>query len=303
MNTIVNIFKYLRSKQNKEANTAIIVLLILILAFVILKSTGVILRDNSNTVRILVLEGVISDSSIGAGITPRLVDRYLGDSVGYGAIVFRINSPGGSVVGSQEILDKIRRFKKSSGIPIVASIGETGASGAYYISLGADKIVAGPGSLTGGIGVISQFIYTEGLLNKLGIETEIIKSGKHKDLGVGPMTEEQRAVIQDISDDIYQQFISEVSSSRDMDIDEVEELATGEAFTGNQAYLLGLIDEVGSLDDAVSLARGLKDLKGEEEEIKYIGGESNIFDLLSNIKAYIYKLIEGSYNLRWQLTP
>ena len=292
------------SKLDRKTIIPVLAIGLLLLIVVALWSGGVIFKDKSNIVRVLVLEGIITESDTAlTGITPRLVSKYLRQSEDYGAIVLRINSPGGSVVASQEILDIIRRFRRDNNIPIVASIGETGASGAYYIILRADKIVANPGSITGSIGVISQFIYVEGLLNKLGIETEIVKSGEYKDLGSKPMTEEQKAIIQDVSDDIYRQFITEVAKSRGMDIGEVKQLATGEVFTGNRAFQLGLIDMVGNLNDAVVLARELKDLEGEEVEIEYPGDSIGIFDMLNDIRIHIIKSMEGGYSLRWQLVP
>jgi len=136
-------------------------------------------------------------------------------------------------------------------------MGDIAASGGYYISAYADKIVANPSTLTGSIGVISQFIYIEGLLEKLGLELETIKTGKHKDMGIWPLTGEQRRIMQDITDDLYEQFVAAVAEGRNLPAAEVRRLATGQLYTGSQALSLGLVDELGGLDTAIELAANL----------------------------------------------
>ena len=203
------------------------------------------------------------------GISPKLVREYLRKAESDGgvkAVVLRIDSPGGSAAASQEIASEVRRFKEDTGKPVVISMGDVAASGGYYISAYADKIVANPSTLTGSIGVISHFIYIEGLLEKLGLELETIKTGKHKDMGIWPLTEEQRQIMQDITDDLYEQFVAAVAEGQGLPVTEVRQLATGQLYTGGQALNLGLVDKLGSLDTAIELAASLAGISIPETE-------------------------------------
>jgi len=194
------------------------------------------------------------------GITPDLVRDYLRkaeDDALVKAVVLRIESPGGSAAASQEIANEILRFKEETGKPVVVSMGDMAASGGYYISAYADIIVANPATLTGSIGVISQLIYIEGLLEKLGLEIEIIKAGEHKDMGVRPLTDEERQIMQDITDELYEQFVETVADGRNLSPATVRNLATGQLYTGGQALKLGLVDELGGLDKAIEVAAEL----------------------------------------------
>lgn len=203
------------------------------------------------------------------GISPKLVRDYLKKAEGDGgvkAVVLRVDSPGGSAAASQEIASEIRRFKEDTGKPVVVSMGDIAASGGYYISVYADRIVANPGTLTGSIGVISHFIYIEGLLEKLGLEMETIKAGKHKDMGIRPLTDRERQIIQDITYDLYEQFVVAVAHGRSLPVADVKTLATGQPYTGAQALELRLVDELGGLDRAIELAAGLAGVTAPEVE-------------------------------------
>jgi len=145
-------------------------------------------------------------------------------------------------------------------------MGDIAASGGYYISTYADKIVANPSTLTGSIGVITDFIYVEGLLEKLGLELEIVKTGRHKDMGIWPLTNEQRKIMQDITDDLYEQFVAAVAQGRGLPAEQVREMATGQLYTGNQALSLGLVDELGGLDKAIEVAASLAGIRVPEIE-------------------------------------
>jgi len=225
-------------------------------------------------IALIPLSGTIADTSqqgllTVSGITPKLVRDYLKRAESDGgvkAVVLRINSPGGSAAASQEIASEIRRFRAETGKPVVISMGDIAASGGYYISAYADTIVANPGTLTGSIGVISQFIYIEGLLDKLGLELETVKAGKHKDMGMWPLTEEQRQIMQDITDDLYEQFVAAVAEGRGLPRAQVRELATGQIYTGGQALNLGLVDELGGLDTAIEVAATLASIPVPEIE-------------------------------------
>ncbi len=210
-------------------------------------------------VTVISLNGSIADdegSFFAAGITPKSVrqqlERARGDS-SVKAIVLKVNSPGGAVGASQEIAQEIRETEK----PIVIFMGDMAASGGYYISAPADKIVAKPGTLTGSIGVISQIMDLRGLYEKLGIKLQIVKSGKHKDMYQRELTPEEQELMQELSDELYEQFIEEVAKARNLDAKKVRELATGELYTGTQAKRLGLVDELGGYQDAIDLAAEL----------------------------------------------
>ncbi|MFQ5596034.1 MAG: signal peptide peptidase SppA [Anaerolineae bacterium] len=184
------------------------------------------------------------------------------------AILLRINSPGGSVVGSDEISQALRDEIDK---PVVASMGELAASGGYYIAAGADRIMANPATLTGSIGVIATVMNTQDLLGKVGVDVTVIKSGKLKDAGSAfrEMTEEERALWQAIIDEAYDQFVGVVAEGRSMTRDEVRQLADGRVYTGRQALELGLIDDLGNLPDAVQTAANLGGIRGEPRIIEY----------------------------------
>ena len=210
-----------------------------------------------NRVVVIHLSGTIEEGSEGYGfvqsITPRNVERQLERAAGDAdikAAVLRVNSPGGSVAASQQIASYIKKFPK----PLVISMGDMVASGGYYISAPARGIVAEPGTLTGSIGVISQVMDMEGLYEKLGIKIETIKSGRHKDMLSRQLTPEERELMQRLSDDIYEQFISDVAAGRNLNKEKVRDLATGQVYTGTQALNLGLVDRLGGIEEAVEWA-------------------------------------------------
>ncbi|MDO9516351.1 MAG: signal peptide peptidase SppA [Syntrophales bacterium] len=208
------------------------------------------------------IEGVLSDSRD----LIRQLDRYERDN-GVKAVVLRINSPGGAVVPSQEIYDKVLQVKKSK--KVVVSMGSVAASGGYYIACAADRIIANPGTITGSIGVIIQFSQIEDLLKKLGLKTTVVKAGKYKDVGspVREMTAAERALIQGVIDDIHNQFIEAVVSNRDIPRKEIEHIADARIFTGRQALEAGLIDSLGNMDYAIDTAAGLAGIEGKPEVV------------------------------------
>ncbi|MBM7853760.1 protease-4 [Desulfohalotomaculum tongense] len=180
------------------------------------------------------------------------------------AVVLHINSPGGSAAGSLEIGSEIKRLRQS-GKKVVAYMGDIAASGAYWISCETDSIVANPATITGSIGVIMQTMDLQGLYDKLGIDTNVYKSGPHKDMGSASrdVTEEERAIFQSMIDDIYQQFVTVVANGRNMDVERVKELADGRIYTGRQALELGLVDELGDMHRAIQIAAELAGVDGE----------------------------------------
>jgi protease-4 len=176
------------------------------------------------------------------------------------AILLRINSPGGSVVPSDEIYHEL----KGCGKPIVVLVGEMAASGAYYISMAAEHIVANPNSLTGSIGVISEFPEASVLMEKLGVSVAVVKSGEVKDMGslYRPMTEEEKRIWLAKINEIYESFVQIVAEGRDLPAEKVRDLADGSVYTGREALALGLIDSLGYEEDAVAMAAELGGISG-----------------------------------------
>ena len=217
-------------------------------------------RPIVSKIAVIPLSGTITieNSSLfpGSAITPELVRDYLAKAEqdkSVKAIVFRIESPGGEIAPCQEILWEIERVGETK--TIVVSMGGTAASGGYYISTKADKIVALPTTMTGSIGVISQIMNIEGLLEKLGIEIETFKGGQYKDMyrGFREMTREEEEIMQGMIDEYYELFIEVVAEGRGLNKEEVRNLATGQIYSGTEAKELGLIDELGDLDTAINL--------------------------------------------------
>jgi protease-4 len=171
------------------------------------------------------------------------------------AVVLRINSPGGVVGPTQELVRAVQRLRES-GKPVVASLGAVAASGGYYVAVAADSIYANPGTLTGSIGVIMQMANLENLMKKVGVDYVVIKSGQFKDVGniSRPMTPEERRVLQALLDDVHRQFIDAVAAGRKLDRARVVAFADGRVFSGSQAKSLAMVDELGGLEDAVNAA-------------------------------------------------
>jgi len=180
------------------------------------------------------------------------------------AIVVRIDSPGGGVAPSQEIYNAVRRVRKEQNKTVVASMGTVAASGGYYIAVATDRILANPGTLTGSIGVIMQMANFQDLLEKIGVKSVVIKTGKFKDLGspFRPMVEEERQLLESVMNDTLSQFVEAVAEGRSLEVAEVEQLADGRVFTGRQAKSVLLIDEIGDLQDAIKLAGELSGIEG-----------------------------------------
>ncbi|ALC16166.1 signal peptide serine peptidase A [Desulfuromonas soudanensis] len=178
-------------------------------------------------------------------------------------IVLRVDSPGGGVGPSQEIYEEIKKTVAVK--PVVVSMGSVAASGGYYVSAPVNRIFANPGTITGSIGVIMEFTNVQELLGKIGLKNQVIKSGEHKDIGspVRPMTDSDRQILQSLIDDTQQQFVAAVAEGRKMTVADVEPLADGRVFTGRQALAVGLVDELGNLQDAISAAARMAGIEGE----------------------------------------
>ena len=213
-------------------------------------------------IAIVRIEVVILDSN---EIIEELKEYRSSDSVK--AILLRIDSPGGAVAPSQEIYQEVKKIRDEGKKKIVTSMGSVAASGGYYIASASDKIVANPGSITGSIGVILELANISGLMKKVGVESVIVKSGKYKDIGsmFRSMTPEERELIQGVIDDTHDQFIEAVAEGRGMEKEKVILIADGRVFTGRQAQKLGLVDEIGNMQDAIKITAKLAGIKGKPD--------------------------------------
>lgn len=249
------------------------------------------LRVGENRIVVISLNGSIQETQGGflsGGISPRLVRNQLQRAAvdsSIEGVVLRVESPGGSIAASQEIAAMVRDFKK----PIVVSMADMAASGGYYISAPAQGIVAQPGTMTGSIGVISTLMNMDGLYEMLGIEVETFKSGEHKDMFSRNLTEAERLIMQEISDEAYNQFVADVAEGRGMSIAEVRELATGQIYLGSQALELGLVDRLGGIDEAIEYLAELNDLKNP---VRYEFPQPSMFTQLFDYGYRVLSLFE-----------
>lgn len=270
-------------------------LLLLFISFIIL-----LLQDNvplGEKVALIRIEGPIVDSKD----TVDQLKEFLKDS-SVKAIVLRIDSPGGAVAPAQEIYEEVKKavLKKK----VVVSMGSIAASGGYYIASPATRIFANSGTLTGSIGVIMEIPNIEGLMNKIGVKTEVIKSGEHKDIAsiFRKIGKKEREILQGVLDNVHDQFIKAVAEGRKMQIDEVKKIADGRIFTGEQAIKLGLVDEIGNLEDAISVAAKLSGIKGEpivvEKKEKF-----SIINLLRGAMPSEFKDIFPTVKIKYLYMP
>jgi protease-4 len=221
--------------------------------------------STEDRIALIRVEGVILDSQTTVGELKRF-----SENPSVKAIVLRIDSPGGGVVPSQEIHDAVKRVRTKSNKAVIASMGSVAASGGYYIAAATDRIVANPGTLTGSIGVIMETANVEGLLQKIGVEGVVIKSGKYKDVGspLRKMSDEERGLLQTVMDDVHKQFIEAVAEGRAIELTDAQALADGRIFTGRQAKDAKLVDELGDLEDAIQLAADVVGIEGEPKVVE-----------------------------------
>ncbi|MFH1085365.1 MAG: signal peptide peptidase SppA [Chloroflexota bacterium] len=193
------------------------------------------------------------------------------------AIVLDVNSPGGSVVGSVDIYNALL----ATGKPVVTSMGEVAASGGYYIACASQYILARPSTITGSIGVISQYTNISELADALGIQVQTIKTGAYKDQGslYRPLNEEELALLQAILDEAYEEFVAVIARGRDLPRRMVRPLADGRILSGRQAVDAGLVDALGNLDDAIKAAAEMAGIVGEPQVIRY-DRQPDLFSLL-----------------------
>ena len=240
-------------KPKKSFGRTLLYFVLGLVALVVLSSvlgrylSGGGLDDGNEKIALVEISGQIFDSRE----IVRQLSKYRRDD-DIKAILLRINSPGGAVAPSQEIYDEVLRVRADNK-KIYASMGSLAASGGYYIAVAADRIFANPGTLTGSIGVIMAFGNAEKLMEKIGLEPQVVKSGKYKDVGspARKMTAQERAYLQRVVDDVHQQFIDAVAQGRNITPQEARKLADGRVFTGRQALELNLVDEMGGLEDVI----------------------------------------------------
>lgn len=257
--------------KNKKGTGVVTTVLVSMLLLAVLCSFSFVLgllialiggASGGDAVAVVYVEGVIMSSE-------RVVENLKSaDSNGrVKAIVLRVDSPGGGVAPSDEIYNQILKTKK----PVVVSMGTLAASGGYYISAPADVIYANPNTLTGSIGVIMEFVDFAELMEKYGVQAEVVKSGNMKDIGsyFRHMTDKERAVFQSVVDDAFDNFVHVIMEGRGMTEEEVLAIADGRVYTGRQAQLLGLVDELGDLPEAIEEAARLGEIEGEPYVIEY----------------------------------
>ncbi|HKK01295.1 MAG TPA: signal peptide peptidase SppA, partial [Desulfuromonadales bacterium] len=277
-----------------------IFLFFLLLVFVLSRLSGVSGQfSRGEKVGVVEVHGVIASSR-------KTVDRIIAlrDNPSIKAIVLRVDSPGGGVGPSQEIYEEIKKTVAVK--PVVVSMGSVAASGGYYISAPANRIIANPGTITGSIGVIMEFTNLQDLFQKIGLKSEVVKSGKHKDIGspMRPMTDEDRSILQGLLDDVHQQFIQSVADGRHLSFDKVKSLADGRIFSGRQAKALGLVDRLGDFQDAIKVAAKLGKIQGKphvayppKEKVdffKYFLNES-----ISQLRKGVQERLPSGLKLLW----
>ncbi|MDO8683759.1 MAG: signal peptide peptidase SppA [Armatimonadota bacterium] len=244
-------------------------------------------------------DGLFGSVAGSEGIVDQLERARNDDSIK--AVVLRINSPGGSPSGSQEVYDEIMRLRRDGKV-VVTSVGDLAASGGYFIAAASDKIYANGSSITGSIGVITETADMSKLFQKIGIDHEVLKTGKYKDMGsnLRKLTPEEKQIMNAMLDDIFRQFIRAVSLGRKMPESEVRKLATGRVFTGRQAEKLGLIDTIGGLQEAIKGAAREAGISGEPKVVEYGRGfwggvfresESESIKMTSREEAVIRRLL------------
>jgi len=222
-------------------------------------------------IAVIDVDGVITDSDQ-TGLFSRQENavarfreqlQYVEDDLLVEAVIVRVNSPGGGVTASDVMYHELRAFRERSKKPVVVCVMDIGASGAYYLALAGDHVVAHPTAVVGGIGVLMQLMNVEGLFGKIGLKGETIKSGEKKDIGspLRPMTDEERVLLQEIVDSLHTRFVTLITERRSgLDEAAVRELADGRVYTAEEALKLRLIDQIGYLADAAEKAKGLADI-------------------------------------------
>ncbi len=231
----------------------------------------------SNQIALLNIEGIILDSK---DFTDEL--KEFGARPGVRAVVLRLNTPGGGVAASQEMYEAVRKFRADTRKKVIVSMSSVAASGGYYVACAADKVFANPGTITGSIGVIAEWFNYGDLLRWAKTESIVVKSGALKDAGspTRPLTEAERLYFQSLIDNMYNQFVAAVAAGRKMDPAVIRRLADGRVYTGQEAKANGLIDQLGTLQDAVAEAARMAGISGEPDVVTPPEKRFSVLDLL-----------------------
>lgn len=269
-----------------------------------IKSIKTINREKADRIAILYAEGEIKpevssslynvEQAITEKVATELIKLKNDDNIK--AVVFRVNSPGGSAFVSEQIWRQVVELKKVK--PIVVSMGDVAASGGYYISCAASKIIAEPNTLTGSIGIFGIFPNVTGLFNKLSLTTDIVKTNTYADLGdmSRPMREDEKVLIQSFVERGYETFLTRCADGRDMGKEAINEIGQGRVWTGEQAKERGLVDELGGINKAIETAASLADLS--DYSLTYVSGTKNFWKefiekQLGEVKVSIVKSVLG----------
>ncbi len=267
-----------------------------------IKTTAI---EHDNKIAILYAEGEITDAASAtpynteATITEKLADELikLKDDEDVKAVILRVNSPGGSAYVSEQIWRQVVELRKVK--PIVISMGDVAASGGYYISCAANKIIAEPNTLTGSIGIFGMVPNTTGLFNKLALTADVVKTNTYADMGdmTRPMREDEKALVQASIERGYDTFLTRCADGRGMSKDAINEIGQGRVWTGEQAKERGLVDELGGIEKAIEAAASLAEL--DEYSLTYVSGSKDFFEeliekQLGEVKASIVKNVLGS---------
>jgi protease-4 len=253
---------------------------------------------NEPRIAVVGLRGIILD----AKNPVELLKKYRKDDR-VKAIIVRVDSPGGSVAAAQEIYREIVRTLPQK--KVVISMGNVATSGGYYIAAAGNRIMANPGTLTGSIGVVMQFSNVQEVMHKVGVSLEVVKSGAFKDIGspVRRMKPEERRLLEGVIQNVHRQFVDIVAEARRLPKSEVEKIADGRIFTGEQAKALGLVDELGSLEDAVELTKKMARISGEVKLVYPEKKKFSLWDLILNrVMGEIrenFPLTGSSFDLLW----
>ena len=212
------------------------------------------------------------------------------------AFVIEIESPGGTVGASQSIYEAIRDLRDEDERPVIAWMGDVAASGGYYAAMGADSVFALPGTITGSIGVLMEFPNAEELFRKIGLNWQVIKSGEFKDMGSlsRPLSDADRRVLEAFITDVYEQFVEVVAANRPLSITEVRELADGRIYSGRQAEELGLVDDLLTLNEVISLAGVMTGLGSDPKVVRPQEPTVGLLDLVRGITGSQAQALLGS---------
>ena len=283
-------------RRKKALIITLIALLLVVVTIAVLMPDDIKRRTGNDKIAVIPITGQITIStlqgplsfatsgSFSQGVIAQIDEAEKDPSVK--AIIFDINSPGGTVVASKEISDRIASAKK----PTVALIRETGTSGAYWIAAATDSIVADPLSLTGSIGVTGSYLEFEGLMDKYGVGYEQLTTGEYKDTGspFRKLTDEERKILQAKLNNIHEYFLRDVAAKRGMSLEELRTVDSGIFYLGIEAKELGLVDHLGGKDRAIDVAKELAGIK--EASVKTFEEKKTFFDLLQSIRS------EGMYS-------